>query len=649
MLDDLYASQNEAIVNDLIARPPAAKQAPAKFNAWKFTTAAPRGVAVGATEATGSSADILGAFGQIMAATDSRSAMFASQTEAERQAEEKATSALRETGPVFDAGDQFRRAAKQFMPDPQSAHTSETLVFGLGRFATKAVGYTAMGGPVVGAGLTGVDEGLTAAQELKDQGVDINTRTAVGAVSGVAGAAGVLMPVAGKNIAQTAALVATGGPGAFMAQQATTRKILQDAGYDQIGMQYDPFDPVGLAVSMLVPAGFGAFALRGAKIRERASTEASARMEAAIASDRASAEIGPPRPTPEQVDAARVEMLSQHMESARLTPPEDMAGARAHDEAMTRAMDQLAAGERVQVADVARGDVPAEFAARIEAVSESTKPDPNSEQRTGADQGNAATEAFRGFGPQPHYAPHQNLSAYFEAIGLTTKESGSSKSGSRYVTIDDPVSGDTVTVRFADHQQTGNAMSLHSVPDFEVGNFKGAGFKTWEEVKRAVIDRFNGERQRYGDELLSEKSAPDPQGATTATTKEAANVQDAQKPAADTPAGAAPQQPAKAAQPQAADAGSAAPAGAREQGSGGVSRAGGDAAEATVVGQRLADIQAQFPDLTVQMDGMDGPVKLSDFLEQVQREAMEGTDFELGANDAPLMQVAASCFLVNGA
>lgn len=150
------------------------------------------------------------------------------------------------------------------------------------------------------------------------------------------------------------------------------------------------------------------------------------------------------------------------------------------------------------------------------AVPESTKPGPNGEQRTGADQGNAATEAFRGFGPQPHYAPHQNLSAYFEALGVTTKESGSSKSGSRYVTIDDPVSGDTATVRFADHQQTGNAMSLHGVPDFEVGDFKGAGFKTWEEVKKAVIDRFNGERQRYGDELLSEQTAPDSQGATLA-------------------------------------------------------------------------------------------------------------------------------------
>lgn len=67
-----------------------------------------------------------------------------------------------------------------------------------------------------------------------------------------------------------------------------------------------------------------------------------------------------------------------------------------------------------------------------------------------------------------------------------------------------------------------------------------------------------------------------------------------------------------------------------------------------MVAARLADVSQQFPDLTVQMDGMDAPMRLSDFLEQVKREAMDGTDFDLGGNDAPLMQVAANCFLLNG-
>lgn len=76
--------------------------------------------------------------------------------------------------------------------------------------------------------------------------------------------------------------------------------------------------------------------------------------------------------------------------------------------------------------------------------------------------------------------------------------------------------------------------------------------------------------------------------------------------------------------------------------------AGSDALASRIAAQRLTEIQAEFPDLTVQMDGMDSPMRLADFLEQVQREAMDGNDFDLGGNDAPLMQVAATCFLLNG-
>ena len=131
-----------------------------------------------------------------------------------------------------------------------------------------------------------------------------------------------------------------------------------------------------------------------------------------------------------------------------------------------------------------------------------------------------------------------------------------------------------------------------------------------------------------------------------ATTKEAANVQDAQQTRSGAVSSDA-QQPGQSTQPTRQSAGGVAQAGAGEQGAG-VSGPGGGAAEAGLVAQRLTEIQQQFPDLTVQMDGMDAPVKLSDFLEQVQREAMDGTDFDLGGNDAPLMQLAASCFLLNG-
>jgi 2C-methyl-D-erythritol 2,4-cyclodiphosphate synthase len=67
-----------------------------------------------------------------------------------------------------------------------------------------------------------------------------------------------------------------------------------------------------------------------------------------------------------------------------------------------------------------------------------------------------------------------------------------------------------------------------------------------------------------------------------------------------------------------------------------------EAAEAQAAAARLGEIQQQFPDLQVQLDGMDKPMRLSEFLESVRREADEMRA------DAPDFEVAANCFLLNG-
>jgi hypothetical protein len=128
-----------------------------------------------------------------------------------------------------------------------------------------------------------VSEGLTTAEDLANQGVDQQTRSKVGAVTGAMSAAGVVLPVAGKTLAQTAGLVLVGGPASFMAQQQATRSILENANYGEIAKQYDPLDPVGLTVATLLPAGFAAYAKRGG--------------------------FGP-RATPEAIDAAMVQNLT---------------------------------------------------------------------------------------------------------------------------------------------------------------------------------------------------------------------------------------------------------------------------------------------------------------------------------------------------
>jgi len=215
---------------------------------------------------------------------------------------------------------------------------AESAVFNLFRVGSKAVTAAATMGNIPGAFVAGGEEGFTQSEELARQGVDLKTRTKVGAVTAVTNAVGFALPAAGKTWAQTGALAVVGGPASFVAQNAATREILQNADYTKLADQYDPFDPVGLALSTVIPWGVGALAMRGAKVKGAAPD-------------------APPKvaPTDDVVDAARVTLVRQHMDAANPVPG-DIANADAHVKAYTTAMDQMAAGERVQV------DLPADAA-----------------------------------------------------------------------------------------------------------------------------------------------------------------------------------------------------------------------------------------------------------------------------------------------
>jgi len=654
MLDDLYQADTEAAINDLITRPPQTPTPQAsKFSAWKTLTAAPRGVGTGANETAGGIADVLGAFGQTMAATDARSGMFSTQTPEQRKQETQARRKMLDEGLEFSAGDDFRQQARQWMPDAATSHVAEQTVFGLTRFGTKAVSGAAVAGPVAGAGLVGLDEALTTADDLKRQGVDPLTRSQVGAVVGLTSALGVALPVAGKTATQTAALVAVGGPLSFMGQQAATREILQAADYTQLADQYDPLDPVGLAVSTIIPAGFGMWAMRGVRMRAAGKTadtpetapDRSPAPEGDVARAQDSAQTEPLRPTPEQVDAARVEMLTQHIESAGLHSADDARAAAMHLDAFARAADDLSAGRRVDVTDL----VPVErlqvaraldtFAqgletARTDLMAQASKlAEPTAVRQMQAELADAQVRLAELESPDAIKARAADLQqserlSFKQAMAQARKEFGAQAA-------DVQARVDRLEGMLADNAQGQQAFD--------------------------ALNILNRQAEQAGRQRAQIDAPPTRETPTAAAAREAAalttpeprtNVQDA--PRTDAPAaGRADTQPSPApakqgAQPTRTDAGGAGPAGAGEQGGAGVSGARGNAAEAGLVAQRLADVSQQFPDLTVQMDGMDKPMPLADFLAQVQREAMEGSDFDLGGNDAPLMQVAATCFLLNG-
>lgn len=270
MIDAMFQSGTDQALDDQVARPkPFQPEAPG-FSLLRAPLRVGQGISSASTKTAAFAAEVLGAFGQTEAATGvSAGGMFATQTPEERKQAEEARRKVLENDDLFsnEAGDLLRQRAKEVMPDPTKTHAAEQIIAGVAEFATQAVTYAAGAGPVAPLLLAG-DVGMAEADKLKQEGVDLATRTKAGAVAGAVAGVSVALPVAvPTSVAKTTALVVAGGPGGFIAQNAAERAILQNAGYDKQANQYDPLDPVGLALSTLVPAGFGAVAVRGARAK----------------------------------------------------------------------------------------------------------------------------------------------------------------------------------------------------------------------------------------------------------------------------------------------------------------------------------------------------------------------------------------------
>lgn len=656
-LDDLHEDGTARVLSELARRPqPVAPTSP-KFSAWSTLTAAPRGVAGGASEAGGFWADIIGAFGQVAGAYPETLGVNPDPAQ-RKQADEQRTKLL-EQGVDYssEAGDMLRSVARDhYAPDPLTAHAAEQTIYGLTRFASKAVGYSMAGGPAAGAVLTGADEAMTASDELRLKGVDLATRTQAGAVAGVAAAAGVALPVAGKTAVQTAALVALGGPASFMAQQATTRGILKAANYDHLADQYDPLDPVGLAVSTLVPAGFGAWAMRGA----------------------ARAKAVPP-PT-EHVDAARV-ALAVEDRAARNIGDDSIATRQAHEAAAVRAEQQIAAGERVEVADVAPL-VDAAPSVRLESLQRAVDAAPP-----------LAPESVRWY----HGGSPEEVSGRLwftadarDAIGWASRGESMSvwyvdvKKGSAGVDWGEPGLGVIMPTRqelppeiASRRQKLIDPSSPTSEPQVSVVTAPGDRLQSFAQTIAREVRKVEKEMRaaepapRALPEPAPAKERP-PANQTAAAVRAALDQAESGKPIegeanpllsnaragvkeaggdkgklaairghAEAMAEAAPNRPPADIM---ADAIEAMRAGKPVPGSDPAVSTPKDAvqAEQMAVAQRIAEVQQAYPDLEVMLDGMDKPMRLADVLDAAQREADE-----MNA-DAPLYQIAAMCALTNG-
>lgn len=211
-------------------------------------------------EAGAARADQAKGFGQVMAATGAISGggMFSLPSDAERKQNTAAYNKLMTEGVDVSsaAGDAMRVKAKSFMPDPQSTGVAGQILGGLLDFGIQ--GAAAMAGGPGGLVGFGVDQALNESDKLKQQGVDLGTRSTAGAIKGLTDAASMILPVTGPTAAIRAVKGAAGGVSSAVAQSAAERFVLQHGGYDKISSQYDPFDPLTIAISALVPAGLGA-------------------------------------------------------------------------------------------------------------------------------------------------------------------------------------------------------------------------------------------------------------------------------------------------------------------------------------------------------------------------------------------------------
>lgn len=309
-LGELYQQDVDRSLSTMAAIPPD----PPKRDERTAWGAPWRAIKAAAADVLGSTADVLKGYGAASAMTLEADPV-ARAVLGDKAVQQGAAEGRRQiaTGEalVSDVGQSFRQVSKDQRPDPLTASKAEQIVFGVVRPVSKLVAGGVMAGPFGIVGAAG-EEGFTQSEDLREQGVDFATRTKIGTLTAGVNAAGAFLPMAGPTLKATAGLYLLGGPGAFMAQQQATRKILEHADYAELAKQYDPLDPTGLALSALIPLPFAAHgAVRN--VRAARGSNATARPEAA-----------PPAVAPEVVDAAMTHNLTvqQDVHEAGVVRPE---------------------------------------------------------------------------------------------------------------------------------------------------------------------------------------------------------------------------------------------------------------------------------------------------------------------------------------
>lgn len=185
------------------------------------------------------------------------------------------------------AAENRRLVRDEYTPDPEKTSMAAQVLYGVSNGLAKygmAAAVGAAAGPAsiaVTPVVFGASVGINETQKLKDEGVDDETATKAGMVSGAMNAFWGGVPGAfGRSIK---AKVLTGASlGAFTSynEMGAIKTVLENADYSKLALKYDPTDPVGMGVNALVgglmgPVSAGAsWKTRGSKTAKPAEADA---------------------------------------------------------------------------------------------------------------------------------------------------------------------------------------------------------------------------------------------------------------------------------------------------------------------------------------------------------------------------------------
>lgn len=185
-----------------------------------------------------------------------------------------------------DAKEARLKIKNDYTPNPETTGTAAMILYGLTGSLAKGIVYSVLAGgnPFVGGALFGADLGRYEKDKLQDKGVDTETATKAGLITGVTNAVGMALPASlGTSYLKSATFGSLVNPATDITEQSAIKFVLDNADYSVISKEYDPFDPVSLTTSALMGAGFGLLGARGARVRAAREAAEKAQAEAPAA------------------------------------------------------------------------------------------------------------------------------------------------------------------------------------------------------------------------------------------------------------------------------------------------------------------------------------------------------------------------------